>query len=183
MPSIKRERISNIQGGDKFDGSQWDPSDRHTMSIPTITIELENPSQTAEFYARYKPSTAPGYRDSGFDLYTPADVIIPGGALGFMIDLGVRCEYNRSSGYYLYPRSSISKTPIRLANSVGIIDNGYRGTLKVAVDNRSADPVHVKRGDRLFQLCIPSLEAFKVVFGPVNRLTERGEGGFGSTNV
>jgi dUTP pyrophosphatase len=155
----------------------------HTMSIPTITIELENPSQTAECYANYKPSTASGYRDSGFDLYMPADVTIPGGALGFMIDLGVRCEYNRSSGYYLYPRSSISKTPIRLANSVGIIDNGYRGTLKVAVDNRSADPVHVKRGDRLFQLCIPSLEAFKVVFGPVNRLTERGEGGFGSTNV
>ena len=154
------------------------------MAVPTITIELENPSQTAEFYAAVKQTATPGYyRDSGYDLFMPADIVVPKRALGFMIDLGVRCEYNRSSGYYLYPRSSISKTPLRLANSVGIIDNGYRGTLKVAVDNHSDEPVRVKRGDRLFQLCIPSLEAFKVVFGPVNRGTERGEGGFGSTNT
>ena len=34
---------------------------------------------------------------------------------------------NNYLSYYLYPRSSISKLNIRLANSVGIIDSGYRG--------------------------------------------------------
>jgi len=149
------------------------------MAVPTITIEFEDPKQTAELYAAVKP----GYnKDSGFDLFMPANITIPG-RTSAMIDLGVRCEYNSSSGYYLYPRSSISKTPLRLANSVGIIDNGYRGTLKVVVDNISDEVYRVKRGDRLFQLCIPSLEAFHVVFGAVNRVTERGEGGFGSTNA
>jgi dUTP pyrophosphatase len=150
------------------------------MSIPTITIECESAELTSMYTAVVK---LPYSRDSGYDLFMPSDIVIPGKALGFMIDLGVRCEYNRSSGYYLYPRSSLSKTSIRLANSVGIIDNGYRGTLKVAVDNHSSEPVRVKRGERLFQLCIPSLESFKVVLGPVNRGTERGEGGFGSTNT
>lgn len=144
-----------------------------------ITIELENPEQLAELY---KGKERTGYsKDSGYDLFMPSNITIPGHGT-VMIDLGVRCEYNGSSGYYLYPRSSISKTPLRLANSVGIIDNGYRGTLKVVVDNISDEPVRVKRGDRLFQLCLPSLESFGVVFGPVNRSTERGEGGFGSTN-
>jgi len=154
--------------------------DAKKMSIPTITMECE----TNELAGLYAAVVKPAYsRDSGYDLFMPSDIVIPGKALGFMIDLGVRCEYNRSSGYYLYPRSSLSKTSIRLANSVGIIDNGYRGTLKVAVDNHSTEPVRVKRGERLFQLCIPSLESFKVVLGPVNRGTERGEGGFGSTNT
>ena len=31
--------------------------------------------------------------------------------------------------YYLYPRSSISKTPLRMSNSTGIIDAGYRGEI------------------------------------------------------
>jgi len=153
--------------------------DAKKMSIPTITIECEMKQLVDLYAAVVKPAYS---RDSGYDLFMPADIVVPGKALGFMIDLGVRCEYNHSSGYYLYPRSSLSKTPLRLANSVGIIDNGYRGTLKVAVDNHSTEPVRIKKGDRLFQLCIPSLESFKVVLGTVNRGTERGEGGFGSTN-
>ena len=39
---------------------------------------------------------------------------------------------DKNIGYYLYPRSSISKTPLILANSVGIIDSGYRGNIKAA---------------------------------------------------
>ena len=39
-------------------------------------------------------------------------------------------------GYYLYPRSSTgSKTPLRLSNSIGVIDSGYRGNLIACFDN------------------------------------------------
>ena len=37
----------------------------------------------------------------------------------------------------MYPRSSIYKTPLRLANNTGIIDSGYRGNLMGAFDNIS----------------------------------------------
>jgi len=135
--------------------------------------------------------------NSGFDLYQPNDIIVPSGAKSFMIDLGVRCQLKRGGiggsgsesgagsmhGYYLYPRSSLSKTPLRLCNSVGIIDYEYRGTIRVVVDNVSspAEPYTIRKGERLFQLCMPSLCPFTVEYGKVNRDTGRGEGGFGST--
>ena len=46
-----------------------------------------------------------------------------------MIDL----TDNTLTSYYLYPRSSLSKTSFQLANSVGIIDAGYRGNLMAKV--------------------------------------------------
>ena len=54
------------------------------------------------------------------------------------VDLQIQCamyDYNGiPSGFYIYPRSSISKTPFRLANNVGIIDSGYRGNLGACFD-------------------------------------------------
>ena len=102
-------------------------------------------------------------------------------------------------GFYLYPRSSISKTRMRLANSVGIIDAGYRGDLIAAVDTiglfGSTDIWHVwketlspiKKNDRYFQVCAPDLSPFLVHIVPteagLGSPTARGTGGFGSTGV
>ena len=83
------------------------------------------------------------YPDSGFDLFIPFDYseyeygytdnrLSP---VTFRAPLGVKCSMSRfnavykkssATGYYLYPRSSIVKTPFRLSNSVGIIDSGYK---------------------------------------------------------
>ena len=86
-------------------------------------------------------------------------------------------------GYYLYPRSSTgTKTPLRLANSVGIIDAGYRGEIKGIVDNLDKGQDYcIRAGTRLFQLCSPVLGP--ISFEMANTLSEtaRGEGGFGST--
>lgn len=103
------------------------------------------------------------------------------------------------SGFYLYPRSSISKTRMRLANSVGIIDAGYRGDIIAAVDTiglfGSNDIWHVwketlspiKKYDRYFQLCAPDLSPFQVHIvdteAELGAPTIRGQGGFGSTGV
>ena len=146
--------------------------------MTTLTLEA-NSVAVGELYNGAKVNHR---TDSGFDLFMPANVTLSPHSTT-MLDLEVRCQLNKTHGYYLYPRSSISKTPLRLANSVGIIDAGYRGTLKVVVDNISDEVCRIKRGDRLFQICIPSLEPFDVVFGKVERETERGEGGFGSTNA
>lgn len=148
------------------------------MHFQRMNIELVDNS-LQEFYSTVKNHIT----DSGYDLFFPEDITIPAKALGFAIDLKVRCEPIFFGGYYLYPRSSISKTPLRLANSVGIIDNGYRGTLQVRVDNHSTDDFTVKRGERLFQICHPSLAPFEVkIMDKINLHTSRGAGGFGSTN-
>ena len=69
-----------------------------------------------------------------------------------------------------------------MANSVGIIDAGYRGDIMVALDNLSNEDYSINKGDRLFQICSPTLDP--ITFELVNSLsqTDRGEGGFGSTN-
>ena len=86
-------------------------------------------------------------------------------------------------GYYSYPRSSISKTPLLLANSVGIIDSGYRGQIIGAFRNLSIEPYKVEQYTRLLQICAPDLRPFTVelVDNTFFEETLRGEGGFGST--
>ena len=81
------------------------------------------------------------YPDSGFDLYQPKKIrLVPINPVLLEIyscDMKVKAamyEGVQPVGYYMYPRSSISKTPLRLANSVGIIDSGYRGNLGAKFD-------------------------------------------------
>lgn len=105
-------------------------------------------------------------------------------------DLELKDHYE-ASPFYLYPRSSIAKTPLRLSNSVGIIDSGYRGNLGAFVDNihRSKDGDDlwtVEKHTRLFQICGPNLEPIEVeIVDNENDLgkTSRGSGGFGSTGI
>jgi dUTP pyrophosphatase len=130
-----------------------------------------------DFYADVQKNHA---SDSGFDLYVPADITIPPNST-VTIDHEIACEPQFAGGYYLYPRSSISKTPLRLANSVGIIDNSYRGSIMARVDNRSDEPYTVKKGERLFQLCHPSLMPLTVRLVDTLSETARGAGGFGSS--
>jgi dUTP pyrophosphatase len=86
------------------------------------------------------------------------------------------------TGYYSYPRSSISKTPLMLANSVGIIDSGYRGPIIGAFRNVSHTYV-VDRYTGLLQICAPDLRPIIVELVGENFFdnTCRGDGGFGST--
>ena len=90
----------------------------------------------------------------------------------FMLKYGVPCSF------YLYPRSSISNTPLRLANSVGIIDSGYRGPLIACFDGTYS----IKKFQRLVQVCTPTLELMTIHLVDSVDETPRGEGGFGSTD-
>ena len=136
--------------------------------------------------------------DSGFDLFFPTDVKVEPNKTA-KISLDVKCAvydettFNnmsndtnilKSQPYYIYPRSSIGKTPLRLANSVGIIDSQYRGNLIVQIDNISSESYLIKRGQRLFQICSRDLTPFINVC-IVNKLDEtaRGTNGIGSTGI
>ena len=72
--------------------------------------------------------------DAGLDLYILEDLsFLPGETK--LIHLGISCEPINGKAYYLFPRSSISKTPLRLSNSIGLIDGGYRGEIMASCDN------------------------------------------------
>ena len=126
------------------------------------------------------------YPNSGFDLFMPS-VIFPTDEPGhvLLISQGVKAEMvDRDGGpsaFYLYPRSSISKTPLMMANHVGIIDSGYRGEVIAAVRNMAIDDYKIEGGTRLFQICAPDLKPFLVEIVDQLSNTERGAGGFGST--
>ena len=118
--------------------------------------------------------------DSGLDVYIVENQIInPKETV--RIKLGISCENLDGKSYFLMPRSSISKTPLRLANAVGLIDAGYRGEIMAAVDNIKDTPYKVEMGQRLFQ--IVAMDGSSIQFNISDSLSDstRGTGGFGST--
>ena len=138
------------------------------------------------------------FPNSGFDLFVPNDEIISYNTNSLMINMKVKAEmtytdstrniYNRSSPFLMHPRSSISKTPLMLANHTGIIDSGYRGWLIGAFRNLQLNnkEYSVDKHTRLLQICHPSLcPIFVKLVDDENLLstTSRGTGGFGSTGI
>lgn len=91
------------------------------------------------------------------------------------------------TAYTLHARSSTgSRTPLRLANQIGIIDAGYRGEICAFVDNMSDKEFAVEAGERIFQLCAPQLQHFWASVATEDDLgklfpSARGSDGFGST--
>ena len=133
------------------------------------------------------------YPNSGFDLFVPQESIMAPKSTSW-INMNIKAELwttnvtnvtNVTKPYYLYPRSSISKTPLLLANSVGIIDCGYRGYLIGALYNMNDEPYTVNKHVKLLQICLPTLEVFTVkISTEISEMTDtsRGGNGFGSTS-
>lgn len=159
----------------------------------------------------------PNFYDAGFDLFLPKNLnknnASDNGTRFFTvnnqkdvlininkIDFQVKCcakIYNISelkswfTPFYTYARSSLSKTPLRLANNQGIIDAGYRGNLIgmfdciYKIDNNNEFDWYMEKYSRILQICAPGLLPIYVnVVSNIEDLgpsTARGEGGFGST--
>ena len=118
--------------------------------------------------------------DAGLDLYVLEEINFKGGETN-VIKLGITCQPENGKAYYLIPRSSISKTPLRMSNSIGLIDGGYRGEIMAMCDNIKDYDYLVNKGDRLFQIvaCDSSIIEFSIVSSLAD--STRGIGGFGST--
>lgn len=132
------------------------------------------------------------FPDAGFDLFSPQLLDCSNKGVN-KLKLKVKCaaqmvcESGRvfNTGFYMYPRSSTgSKTPLRLANSVGIIDAGYRGEVMAVFDCKHED-FTIQKYEKMVQLCAPGLVPIYVTLvddiSELSEETTRGEGGFGST--
>lgn len=150
------------------------------------------------------------YPDAGFDLSSPKSYTLHNEdnvRKTFKLDYNIKCNMNKhicnisydeqddrvllplnslpeACSYYLYPRSSIHKTNLRLANNVGIIDSGYTGNICACFDYNEHTIIGLR--DRYVQICSPTLRPFYIVVkdncDDINH-TERGTGGFGSTGL
>ena len=134
----------------------------------------------------YKNHTSYNEGDSGLDLFFIDNYVVePHSTL--MVDLRIQCEAfydnenDKNVSYYLYPRSSISKTPLRMSNSIGLIDGGYRGEIMAMCDNIKAEPYKAEKGQRLFQLVSTDSSPIHYELVEELQMTTRGIGGFGST--
>ena len=143
------------------------------------------------------------YKDSGFDVYTPRGTVDIHPGQTKLVDMQIQCAaykivcdgdscVKEPTAFFMYPRSSIYKSKLRLANNTGIIDSGYRGNLMGAFDNIASSVSSVDKDiwcqneqahGRLLQICMPDLSPFSVEIVTELDDTTRGAGGLGSTGV
>ena len=82
------------------------------------------------------------------------------------------------------PRSGLAiRVGLTIVNAPGTIDSDYRGELKVLMINLGSDPVSINRGERIAQLLIAPVTRASFVESEALSVSERGDGGFGSTGV
>ena len=128
--------------------------------------------------------------NSGFDLFCPTNIECTH-INKYMLDHNIACSMTYKGnyvGYYLYVRSSTPiKTPLRLANNVGIIDSGYRGNIKGCFDIiDTKNNFNFEKGNRYMQLCPPDIgKPMKVyivdAFHNLGKKNNRNCAGFGSS--
>ena len=96
-------------------------------------------------------------------------------------DTGIAIEIPEGYVGLVFPRSSIRKYQLQLSNSVGVIDSGYRDTIKATFNKLYRGFTFYNEGDRICQLMIIPYPKIDLV--EVNELSssERGLGGHGST--
>ena len=120
--------------------------------------------------------------DAGLDLYASEPAHIGPGER-WQVATGVAVEIPEGHAGLVLPRSGLARRHgISLVNAPGLIDAGYRGELKVLLLNN--DPAEVFRivpGDRIAQLVVTPVVVAEPAEAETLSVSERGEGGFGST--
>jgi dUTPase len=159
-----------------------------------LWYELEIVPLDKEKITFYKNEFDRSDMNAGVDLHASSSVhieqtpeFIPFGIVARLLKVetmphGTSNEYLKTdSHFWLVPRSSIYKTGLMMANSVGVIDKSYRGELKAPVWSMTGN-TDVSIGDRLFQIVAPDMGWIRHI-RLVESLpeTQRGTGGFGST--
>lgn len=146
--------------------NEWFSTSRYTP----FTYSLLTPNAVAPCKTRDS--------DSGFDL----NLIDVKKTFGKVKLYGTGVSVTPPSGFYfdLVPRSSMIKSGYMLANSVGIIDQGYTGEIMVALVQVDPDAEPLKLPCKLVQLVPRKWYGLKPVIGSLPE-SSRGDGGFGST--
>lgn len=143
-----------------------------------LPVKLLSPNAKAPVYATRGAA--------GMDFYVPSDfeTVRVHPAHSVVIKLGVAVEIPEGWAMLLMSRSGHGLNyDVSLANAVGLIDSDYRGELAVKVVCRHGDGMTIKAGDRICQGVLIQAPQFNIMAVDELGSTERGNGGFGSTDV
>ena len=120
--------------------------------------------------------------DAGADLVTAVDVTLQPGERA-LVPTGIAMAVPEGYVALVHPRSGLAaRHGLSIVNTPGTIDAGYRGEVRVLLVNLDpAEPIELRRGDRVAQLVLQRVE--QAAFTEVEVLPEsvRGGGGYGST--
>lgn len=157
-----------------------------------MQIEIKLLDKSRPWYPKDLPTYAkPG--DAGMDLRVVQDItIMPGETCLLPTGLAIWIGSDRISSSLdmgvmgmVVPRSGLGTKGLVLANTVGIIDEGYQNEIKIAALNRTEEETfYIEAGDRIAQLIfVPVIRSSWKVVEEFSNLTERNVGGFNSTGV
>ena len=98
-----------------------------------------------------------------------------------LLPMGLRVEFNKGWSLFFVNRSGIA-TKKHLFRGACLVDHGYSGVLFVNMTNVSNETQYLVPGEKLIQAMLLPVPEIEIKEGIVERETERGDGGFGSTN-
>ena len=140
----------------------------------TVAIEVCRPGAVIPSYAH--PT------DGGMDITCPLDVVIPAGSTR-IVPSGLKVAVPEGWMLCVFPRSGLSaKSGLRLANSPGLIDAGYRDEVGIIIHNTGTDEYTIASGSRIAQFVL--LPRTAIQFAQVASVDDIGAnrgGGFGHT--
>jgi dUTP pyrophosphatase len=121
--------------------------------------------------------------DAGLDVYALEPAVLGPGERA-SVRTGIAVEVPGGQAGLVLPRSGLAdRHGIALVNAPGLIDEGYRGELKVLLLNTDrAESVEIAPGDRIAQLVLVRVESPAVAEVEELAASERGGGGFGSSD-
>lgn len=157
------------------------------QSVELLDSVLKNPREEVEVKITkiHENAVIPTYAhdsDAGADIYAVEDITIKPNSTE-IIPTGIKVEIPLGYEIQIRPRSGLSaKTKLRIANAPGTIDAEYRGEIGVIMTNTGNLSHTINKGDKIAQMVIMPVPMIKWIETEELSETERGEGGYGSTD-
>lgn len=158
---------------------------RATQAVRNGTLKIASQkAPTLQFKKLVEQATLPTKShptDAGFDLVSVMETTVPARGRR-MVSTGIATAIPQGMVGLVAPRSGLAvKSGISVTNAPGIVDSGYRGELKVILQNHSDDDFKVMPGDRIAQLVVVPFLQWNSEEVDELPTADRGEAGFGST--
>lgn len=137
--------------------------------------------KTVKFIADYTPE----YKTKGsacFDLQATTTHTFKQNEL-YTIGSGLKAEIPKGYCLLIFARSSLGLKKLIIPNSVGVIDSDYRGEIKVPLISLNEQEITIEQGQRIAQAMLIKVNKANLIKQKQLTLTDRGEGGFGSTGL
>lgn len=164
MINLKVQKLTNVQL----------PSKAHSTDAG---IDFYLPQDLNYIIQRGKNIKIEIYNDN--EIVKTAIAIYPNQSL--LLPMGIKTEFNNNYALVFFNRSGTA-TKKHLLRGACIVDSEYRGEIFVNLNNVSNETQYLLPGEKLIQAMLLPVPEVEIIEAKVNINTDRGEGGFGSTD-